>query len=453
MPSDAMNIGGRYTAPTSFVVTRQDTHVGSYWLSLLLSRHNISTFFEHRGECPAVPPNKSAVPVSVDSLRRLFASGCGCLDLDAYKRRDAYCKNGCTAPRAIEAPVTLQTRCKAYCRQDAVSCIRPDCSACEWCNTTLQSHEIEQMVRKRWRAGCQGVAAIDVHPNLAAEAHRQGLARVIAFGRANVAKRAVSSLKLRCRSSFLDNHATAKSRQASVPTLLWLHPNLFLRESSLSAEHREHFIGLFQRSSSAKGAGPLADVLTHRIDYEDLQADSHGTIQALLAAMQRTHPLSSGDEVARSEALATVNSATTNSETVKSSDDDLRRLVLNLDAINASAAERWPCLLPHLLSRTATSRLPGCGRLTQPDLRMLPLTPGSSFKTIMVHCEKRRCVSGAPGFRARQEPSTDFETCFRGGAKVGMALCERAQTVAARRANVCVRTSGVYETWLRGEKM
>ena len=32
---------------------------------------------------------------------------------------------------------TGMSRCKPYCRHDTVSCLRPDCSACGWCNSTL----------------------------------------------------------------------------------------------------------------------------------------------------------------------------------------------------------------------------------------------------------------------------------------------------------------------------
>ena len=94
-----------------------------------------------RPDCSACEWCNATMHQAIESSRLLHS-----LDLSGAQSIEA--------TTVIEAPVvTTQARCKSYCRRDAVSCMRPDCNACGWCNATMQTHEMEQIVRKRRRAG------------------------------------------------------------------------------------------------------------------------------------------------------------------------------------------------------------------------------------------------------------------------------------------------------------
>lgn len=155
-------------------MARQDTHVGSYWISELLGTQNISVFFQFSGVCQGAPRDANG-----EAIRRLVAAGCACLHVPMAERKRAYCSGRCT--RATS-----------------------DCRA-----VVLMGQ------------GWQNAAALS-----------QGGTQLLTLERHNVVKHAVSQLKNRCAmgasnaGKALSNHVTAADLRHAIPTFLYVEPTL-----------------------------------------------------------------------------------------------------------------------------------------------------------------------------------------------------------------------------------
>ena len=94
--------------PLPILLVRQDTHVGSLWITKLLeAQQQVSAFFQFDGgQCsrPRQPPRPRGTP-------QLFEEGCGCQGAHAgdksssvkaghLSKEDAFCHGQCTAPPA-----------------------------------------------------------------------------------------------------------------------------------------------------------------------------------------------------------------------------------------------------------------------------------------------------------------------------------------------------------------
>ena len=407
--------------PTPLVlITRQDTHIGSLWLSQLLARHNVSVFFQPPGVCNATAEGHD-LDARVASLRRLSAEGCGCLHVDTISRSPTFCNHGCSADALKHATPA---------RKNALF------------NLWGARHEVETI--KRAARSCRAVAAMGVPLPTAAKARRMRLASVVAYGRRNSAKRAISQFKELCRTPYLANHASEGSRLASVRTLALIEPALLLSEIQLSARRREDF----QRALSDDQKTPPRWTVDDVVDYEEVQSAEHQRVRSLLDAVGISGFATDGAAVSAREA-----------QIVKSSDDDLSRFLLNFDAMNASAARWWPCIQAQLASRSPADPLPTCGRSTQPQRS--PRQRGGAVKAVMVQCQRRQCMH-VYGTRLPTKP-TNFTECF-GEISTGDALCALAESrlvptkagspESPDAVQVCVVTSfNTSEAWLQGNAL
>ena len=379
--------------PLPILLVRQDTHVGSLWITKLLeAQQQVSAFFQFDGgQCsrPRQPPRPRGTP-------QLFEEGCGCQGAHAgdksssvkaghLSKEDAFCHGQCTAPPA-GAP------CKAVLAMA----------------DTPRAREILQ--RTRFTAP----------------------PRLVALHRDNLAKRAVSSLKADCWARDLSNHATAADvSNVSNPTYLLIDPQLFLGEAMSSARHQQALLRWFP-------PGQVAHV-TH---YEDWQLNADGALRRLLGDLGLgVEPVPSTHAAARAN-------------TRKSAREELRRLLVNFDAIANATAMQWPCLLPQLTS-AAPRRFEPCAPRSWAAAAPPPSPVPGAGRSVWVHCAKKVCRGAAP--RRWQVP---FEQCFA-TARVGRRLCEmalahaRAQRPGAAppAANLCVRTvdsrENADDSWLK----
>ena len=170
---------------------------------MLRDRHPVVK--QYKGVRPAPNPPEFAAE-GVNSGWRLAADDSSglvhSLDLSGAEPTEA--------TTAIEAPVvTTQARCKSYCRRDAVSCGRPDCNACGWCNATSASLASAARVDRRrdtaggaeehgsdHSTGAEGLVGIYYDRSLARDATRWFLRDLERFG-----YRAWSGAAMRFRSS------------------------------------------------------------------------------------------------------------------------------------------------------------------------------------------------------------------------------------------------------------
>lgn len=240
--------------------------------------------------------------------------------------------------------------------------------------------------------------------SLARDAHAQRIAsHIVAIGRSNVVKRAISEVKAACRTPALANHKLSGAAEA-VPTLLWVDPRILMNVVRKSAYQRERFLNLTTDGMELSGVS-----LAHTADYEDFQADPVLSMHSLLHS---TGLQASSEPTSSRQSL------------VKSSSDDLSTLLLNFDELNATFAHEWPCLLTHLHSKRP-ERVSRCELVAQAesvDVR--------NHNTLVVDCKQRKCSRGIR-----------FDECL-GGADVGATarLCDlAARQAGGRTANVCVR--------------
>ena len=418
--------------PAHILLVRQDTHVGSLWLTKLLEAQHVSAFFQFDGgQCR---PGQSRQPRSPQAL---FDEGCRCHGPHAGEgtsvvargaketKEDAFCHGRCGAPGA-----SSEVPCKAVLAMA----------------DTQRAREI-----------------------LAKSAFRTP-PRLVSLHRDNLAKRAVSSLKADCGhwARDLSNHASAADvSNVSSPTYLLIDPRLFLAEALGSARHQQALLRSFPPSRVA-----------HAACYEEWQLDPDAALRRLFADLgldldeQGGGGDGGGDGGGRvdggggnggpsARAAGTGNPllhARTTSKssrprtTSKSGREQLSRLLLNFDAVANATAARWPCLLPQLHS-AAPRRWPPCHPRTWSTTEPPPPTVPGAGRTVVVSCARETCSGAAP--RRWRVP---FSQCFA-AQRVGRRLCARALAHARRQwpgaetASLCVRTMDSRDngdsSWLR----
>ena len=426
--------------PAHILLVRQDTHVGSLWLTKLLEAQHISAFFQFDGgQCR---PGQSRQPRSPQAL---FDEGCRCHGPHAGEgtsivvrggketKEGAFCHGRCGGPGAAsEAP------CKAVLAMA----------------DTQRAREI--LARSSFRTP----------------------PRLVSLHRDNLAKRAVSSLKADCGNwaRDLSNHASAADvSNVSSPTYLLIDPRLFLAEALGSARHQQALLRSFPPSRVA-----------HAASYEEWQLDPDAALRRLFAdlGLGLDEQGGGGDGGGRVDgggggggpaagATSTANKPllhprttskprtsgrprTTRSgkprTTSKSGREQLSRLLLNFDAVANATAARWPCLLPQLHS-AAPRRWPPCHPRTWSATEPPPPTVPGAGRTVVVSCARETCSGTAP--RRWRVP---FSQCFA-AQRVGRRLCARALAHARRQwpgaatASLCVRTMDSRDngdsSWLR----
>ena len=401
--------------PAHILLVRQDTHVGSLWLTKLLEAQHISAFFQFDGgQCR---PGLSSQPRSPQAL---FDEGCRCHGPHAgdgieakETKEDAFCHGRCGGSRP-EAP------CKAVLAMA----------------DTKRAREI--LAKSSFRTP----------------------PRLVTLHRDNLAKRAVSSIKADCGqwARGLSNHASAADvSNASSPTYLLVEPRLFLVEAHVSARHQQALLRSFPPSRVA-----------HAASYEEWQLAPAAALRRLLADLGLDldeqgggggggKPRSSSSEPHASSSISSSSSSSSSEPrtTSKSGREQLSRLLLNFDAIANATAARWPCLLPQLHS-AAPRRWPPCHPSTWAASEQPPPPVPGAGRTVFVSCTRKTC-SGAPRHRWR----VPFSQCFA-APRVGRGLCARAlsharrQSPGAATANLCVRTTDSRDngdsSWLRSAR-
>ena len=157
----------RASSPLPVLVVRQDTHVGSLWLTKLLEAQRLSAFFQFDGDChgraASVDPGPARRPLAPRSPRTLFAEGCRC-----QSARDAS-DDRLRFEHAHKEAAFCSGRC-AYAQA-------PPPAACPAVVAMADLARARSILR-------------ELRPTL--------LPRVVLLRRDNVAKRAVSSLKGDC---------------------------------------------------------------------------------------------------------------------------------------------------------------------------------------------------------------------------------------------------------------
>ena len=184
--------------PVPLLLVRQDTHVGSLWLTKLLETQNVRAFHQFDGVCKGGALNTSVAPRVPQAL---FAEGCGC--------------RGSHPPAASSEPVEQRHKEQEYC---SGKCVDPSpCKGVAAMADVLRARDVMASYRTRRYCGAQRAYCEVPKP------------RVVVLRRDNLVKRAVSSLKSDCYARDLANHATlADVTNVTNPTLLMVDPHLFL---------------------------------------------------------------------------------------------------------------------------------------------------------------------------------------------------------------------------------
>ena len=182
--------------PVPLLLVRQDTHVGSLWLTKLLETQNVLAFHQFDGVCKGGMHNASVAPRVPQAL---FAEGCGC-------------RGSHTTPRAAADSGHKE---QAYCNGE---CVNPSpCKGVAAMADVLRAKDMMASYGTRRYCGARRAFCQAPKP------------RVVVLRRDNLVKRAISSLKSDCYARDLTNHATAADvTNVTNPTFLMVDPHLFL---------------------------------------------------------------------------------------------------------------------------------------------------------------------------------------------------------------------------------
>jgi len=337
--SSADDLRSQLPQPT-FVVMRQDSHTGSYWISQLLATQSLAIFFETDGKCRSLGERPVEGPTCSSHLQKLVETGCSC--------------------RGVRIGHPIET--VRYCGQQLF----------EGKLTPLREPECTDR-----SANCQGVGIVGVGPASGDDeilpwacedeqpplTHKRGASdigrkqkscwckaafpaiQLLTLERDNLMKRSISFFKELCTDAqrrrgvrpelvaAMDNHkgvTTERSgqlRPSSPPAVfLTFHPTILIERFRASMRQKLDLI---------EWTAPYS--IVYAAHYEDFQLDPVGQTRRLLAALG----IRRFDE-ARLHALVRTN---------KSAPEDLRDLLLNFDEIErAVAAQLGDCAWRQLVS-------------------------------------------------------------------------------------------------------
>lgn len=390
----------------NLLIVREDMHIGSFWMTNLLEKQNISTFFQFNGDCS--PFNGKPKLEPVEALQRLLEDGCKC-------------------PRNVGAITRMSLYCKGNCRR-----LQPDPS-------------------------CQAVAVVGVHLSTAEPLVAAGKATIVTMTRENTIKTSISHIKDRCgKDGGLANHALARNVNSTLmrtPILMWIDPHIFAAQVLQNEGNRRRFdhdtarrlLPVAQHAGSGLVTTALGTSAEPRMSYEAFQLQPSEAMRKLMSELGLAYIVSSEESL-----------------TVKTSSEILEHKIINFDSLNRSISLFTPapaqeCLQTQLLSRapeTANGQSAidrACAAMREPNVKVrwrskLATLPGD---TAILDCESRRCYLP----NANHVRPILFDECL-GDPVAGHRICDLAAEKLAQHRHpnatshdasnpaihVCVRT-------------